>query len=164
VPTILEELTRNHIFFQEMSGAAASERLRGRTLNRVGSQPAEQENPMNNVEQNKQTVIAFYTRAFNDKQPADAVAKYVGSEYIQHNPNTPDGAEAFIKNITGVISKFPQLSVAIARAWTGPENLELCDTECFARLWEGLGSTVMVEYSMMPSSSQCSVTSAAAIQ
>jgi predicted SnoaL-like aldol condensation-catalyzing enzyme len=70
---------------------------------------------MNNVEQNKQTVIAFYTRAFNDKQPADAVAKYVGSEYIQHNPNTPDGAEAFINNITGVITKFPQLSVEIKR-------------------------------------------------
>jgi predicted SnoaL-like aldol condensation-catalyzing enzyme len=70
---------------------------------------------MNNLDQNKQTVVAFYNRAFNDKQPADAVARYVGSEYIQHNPDTPDGAEAFIQTITGVISRFPQLSVEIKR-------------------------------------------------
>ena len=45
-------------------------------------------NPVNKetLERNKQTVIAFYGRSFNDKQPGDAVAKYVGSEYIQHNP------------------------------------------------------------------------------
>jgi predicted SnoaL-like aldol condensation-catalyzing enzyme len=71
---------------------------------------------MNSLEHNKQTVIAFYTHAFNDKQPGDAVARYVGPEYIQHNPNTRDGAEAFIQNINGVIAKYPQLSVEIKRA------------------------------------------------
>ncbi len=33
---------------------------------------------MTDLERNKQTVIAFITHAFNDKQPADAVAQYVG--------------------------------------------------------------------------------------
>jgi predicted SnoaL-like aldol condensation-catalyzing enzyme len=75
----------------------------------------EKENAMGDLERNKQTVIAFYTRAFNDKQPADAVAKYVGSEYIQHNPDTPDGADAFIHSTTGLITKFPQVSVEIKR-------------------------------------------------
>jgi predicted SnoaL-like aldol condensation-catalyzing enzyme len=70
---------------------------------------------MADLERNKQTVVAFYTRAFNEKNPADAVAKYVGTEYIQHNPNTADGAAAFIENINGVIARSPQLSVEIKR-------------------------------------------------
>lgn len=32
-------------------------------------------------------MLAYYNLAFNDKQPAEAVAKYVGSKYIQHNPH-----------------------------------------------------------------------------
>ena len=46
---------------------------------------------MSELESNKRTVVAFFTRAYNDHEPADAVAKYVGSQYIQHNPDTPDG-------------------------------------------------------------------------
>jgi len=42
---------------------------------------------------NKQTVLGFYKMAFNDQPPA-AVAKYVGSKYIQYNPQAPDGPEA----------------------------------------------------------------------
>ena len=33
---------------------------------------------MSNLERNKQTVITFYTRAFNDHEPADAVASTSG--------------------------------------------------------------------------------------
>jgi len=67
------------------------------------------------LERNKQTVTAFYMRAFTEHQPADAVAKYVGSEYIQHNPDTPSGADAFIKSATDFIARFPQVSVEIKR-------------------------------------------------
>ena len=70
---------------------------------------------MTNLEHNKHTVIAFYTRAVNDHQPADAVAKYVGSEYIQHNPDTPNGADGFIQSVTDFVAKFPQVSVEIKR-------------------------------------------------
>ena len=70
---------------------------------------------MADLDRNKQTVVAFITRAFNDKQPADAVAKYVGSEYIQHDPHSPDGAEAFIQFATGFAGQFPQLSIDIKR-------------------------------------------------
>ena len=70
---------------------------------------------MSSLERNKPTVIAFYTRAFNDHEPADAVAKYVGSEYIQHNPDTPSGAGAFVDSAAGVIAKCPEVSVAIKR-------------------------------------------------
>lgn len=70
---------------------------------------------MTNLEYNKQSVIAFYMRALNDKQPPDAVARYVGSEYIQHNPDTPDGADAFIRSMTDFTTKFPQSFVDIKR-------------------------------------------------
>src|SRR5262245_45614326 len=70
---------------------------------------------MTEFEHNKQTVIAFITRAFNDKQPADAVAKYVGSQYIQHDPRSPDGPEAFIQFATIIVDQFPRVSVAIKR-------------------------------------------------
>jgi len=67
-------------------------------------------------EQNKQTVLAFYTEAFNDKQPEDAVAMYIGSRYIQHNPQAPDGPEAFIRFVRGFSAQFPDLSVEVKRA------------------------------------------------
>src|SRR5262245_1494185 len=70
---------------------------------------------MSSLEQNKQTVIAFYKRAFNDHEPTDAVAKYVGSEYIQHNPDTPSGPDAFAQSAAGFIARFPQISVEIKR-------------------------------------------------
>jgi predicted SnoaL-like aldol condensation-catalyzing enzyme len=67
------------------------------------------------IDQNKQTVIAFYERAFNDHEPQDAVAKHVGSRYIQHNPQAPDGADAFIGFVRGFVGQFPEVQVEIKR-------------------------------------------------
>jgi predicted SnoaL-like aldol condensation-catalyzing enzyme len=71
---------------------------------------------MADTEQNKQTVIAFYERAFNDHEPEDAVEKYLGSRYIQHNPQAPDGGDAFIGFVRGYVDQFPGLRVEIKRA------------------------------------------------
>src|SRR5215471_16958998 len=70
---------------------------------------------MTELEKNKQTIIAFYTRAFNDHDPAGAVARYVGSTYIQHNPDTPDGADAFVRSTVALIARCPGLRVEIKR-------------------------------------------------
>ncbi len=48
------------------------------------------------VARNKANVVAYYTTAFNDKKPEEAVAKYGGPVYIQHNPQAADGFDAFI--------------------------------------------------------------------
>lgn len=70
---------------------------------------------MTNLDRNKQTVIDFITRSFNEKQPMDAVAKYVGATYIQHDPQSADGAEAFVQMAMGFASQFPQLHIDVKR-------------------------------------------------
>jgi len=67
-------------------------------------------------QQNKQNVIAYYERAFNDHEPEDAVERYLGAKYIQHNPMAPDGADAFIGFVRSYVAQFPQLSIDIKRA------------------------------------------------
>ena len=67
------------------------------------------------VQRNKATVVAYYTTAFNDKKPEDAVAKYGGPVYIQHNPLAGDGFAAFIAFVKDFTTTFPQLHVDIKR-------------------------------------------------
>lgn len=40
------------------------------------------------LERNKKTVIDFYDLMFNRCRPAEAIEKYSGDTYIQHNPET----------------------------------------------------------------------------
>jgi predicted SnoaL-like aldol condensation-catalyzing enzyme len=67
------------------------------------------------VQRNKATVVAYYTLAFNDKKPEEAVAKYGGPVYIQHNPQAADGFDAFIAFVKSFTAQFPQLHVDIKR-------------------------------------------------
>ncbi|MCT2592278.1 nuclear transport factor 2 family protein [Streptomyces sp. N2-109] len=66
---------------------------------------------MSDPERNKQTVRAFVRLAFVDRQPADAVAKYIGATYINHNPRAVDGPDSFV----GFVSRFPHLKFDIKR-------------------------------------------------
>ena len=51
----------------------------------------------NQLEQNKKTVISFCDLMFNQCQPAEAIEKYAGDVYIQHNPAVVDGKEVFVE-------------------------------------------------------------------
>jgi predicted SnoaL-like aldol condensation-catalyzing enzyme len=49
-----------------------------------------------NLETNKLNAISFYKMAY-EGNPSQAIEDYVGSEYIQHNPDVGDGKKSFIE-------------------------------------------------------------------
>jgi predicted SnoaL-like aldol condensation-catalyzing enzyme len=51
---------------------------------------------MSDLERNKQNVVAFYGLMFNQCRPREAIERYAGEEYIQHNPGVADGKQGFI--------------------------------------------------------------------
>jgi predicted SnoaL-like aldol condensation-catalyzing enzyme len=67
------------------------------------------------LERNKHNAAAFYTTAFNDKNPQLAVARYGGDEYIQHNPLAPNGFDAFVTFVDGFTAAFPDAHIEIVR-------------------------------------------------
>jgi len=74
------------------------------------------------TEKNKKNAIAFYDLMFNKCKPAEAVEKYVGDRYIQHNPEVADGTQAFIAYFEKMGAQYPGKRVEFKRAVAG-ENL-----------------------------------------
>lgn len=68
-----------------------------------------------NLSANKQNAIDFYRMAYSGK-PAEAVQKYVGAVYIQHNPLVGDGKQAFIDYFEEMARDFPQKKIEFIRA------------------------------------------------
>ncbi len=73
------------------------------------------------LDRNKRNAVAFYTTAFNDKNPRRAVELYGGGEYIQHNPLATNGFEAFIGFVETFTTAFPDAHIDIRRVFADGE-------------------------------------------
>jgi predicted SnoaL-like aldol condensation-catalyzing enzyme len=81
----------------------------------VRSANREQVEVTNTRESNKARVRESYDLAFNQRQPAEAVAKHIGNYYRQHNPGAVDGPEAYVEFVSAFTDAYPGLNVEFRR-------------------------------------------------
>lgn len=78
--------------------------------------------PSARLEENKQTVLAFYQAAINDKDH-HAASKLLSHSYIQHNPRIADGLEGFREFVETLKADFPQLRAEVKRIFAEGDHV-----------------------------------------
>ncbi|WP_418145930.1 ester cyclase [Actinobacillus pleuropneumoniae] len=66
-------------------------------------------------EQNKKNALEFYELVFNQHKVQEGTDKYIGKEYLQHNPTVADGGKAFVDAFAPFLKEHPQSRAEIKR-------------------------------------------------
>jgi predicted SnoaL-like aldol condensation-catalyzing enzyme len=69
----------------------------------------------NQLEENKRIVSEWNDLAINQRKPEEAVAKYLGPNYRQHNPGAGDGPEPFIGSVKWFAQTYPDFRMESKR-------------------------------------------------
>ena len=93
------------------------------------------------IELNKQNAINFYRMAYLG-EPRAAIERYVGAEYIQHNPLVGDGKAPFIEYFERMDTEYPDKQIEIVRV-IAERNLVAVHTH---QVWPGNEEYVTMDF------------------
>ncbi len=75
-------------------------------------------------EANRALVVEFYDQFFN-KHQVEQAARVVADDYIQHNPDVPDGKAPFVGYFAGFFKENPESRARIVRSATADDLVYL---------------------------------------
>ena len=78
---------------------------------------AQEQRNLSAEEANRKLVVQFYDQFFNKHDVAHA-AEVISEDYIQHNPDVPDGKKPFVDYFTKFVKGTPQSKARIVRTAT----------------------------------------------